>query len=77
MSVLHVFGSVALPQVAGLVPVIDGEPAERVFVAGGLNEPSTTMVVTKSGKEAPLSQLSAEDQVKVARAFDAMRISAP
>lgn len=53
VSVLHVFGSVALPQVAGLVPVIDGEPAERVFVAGGLNEPSTTMVVTKSGKEAP------------------------
>jgi hypothetical protein len=35
------------------------------------------MVVTTSGKETPLSQLSAEDQLKVARALDAMRISAP
>lgn len=58
---------------ASLAPMIDGEPAEQVLLAAGYGEPSTLTLVTKSGKEMPVSQLSQSDQLKVAMAFEAMR----
>jgi hypothetical protein len=58
---------------ASLAPIIDGEPADQVLLAAGYGEPSTLTLVTKSGKEIPVSQLSHADQVKVAMAFEAMR----
>ena len=61
---------------ASLAPIIDGEPADQVLLAAGYGEPSTLTLVTKSGKEIPVSQLSHADQVKVAMAFEAMRASA-
>lgn len=58
---------------ASLTPIIDGEPADQVLLAAGYGEPSTLTLVTKSGKEVPVSQLSQEDQLKVVMAFEAMR----
>lgn len=58
---------------AALAPMIDGEPADQVLLAAGYGEPSTLTLVTKSGKEVPVSQLSPDDQLKVAMAFEAMR----
>jgi hypothetical protein len=58
---------------ASLAPIIDGEPVEQVLLAAGYGEPSALTLVTKSGKEVPVSQLSREDQLKVAMAFEAMR----
>ncbi len=58
---------------ASLAPIIDGEPADQVLLATGYGEPSTLTLVTKSGKEIPVSQLSQSDQMKVAMAFEAMR----
>ena len=58
---------------ASLAPIIDGEPADQVLLAAGYGEPSTLTLVTKSGKEVPVSQLSHADQMKVAMAFEAMR----
>jgi len=58
---------------ASLAPLIDGEPAEQVLLAAGYGEPSSLTLVTKSGREIPVAELSHEDQVKVARAFEAMR----
>ena len=60
-------------QVARLFPVIDGEPVEQIMVAASVGEPSTTILITKSGKEVPVSQLSVEDQRQVALAIDAFR----
>ena len=60
-------------QTASLFPLIDGEPVERVMLAAAPGEPSTLSLVTKSGKERRLDELSAEDQVRVARAWEAMR----
>jgi hypothetical protein len=58
---------------ASLAPIIDGEPADQVLLAAGYGEPSTLTLVTKSGREVSVSQLSQEDQLKVAMAFEAMR----
>jgi len=58
---------------ASLAPIIDGEPADQVLLAAGYGEPSTLTLLTKSGKEVPVSELSQADQLKVARAFEAMR----
>jgi len=58
---------------ASLAPIIDGEPADQVLLAAGYGEPSTLILVTKSGKEVPVSELPIEDQLKVAQAFEAMR----
>ncbi len=72
VSVLNATGSFTLPQLAGLFPLIDGDPAEQVLLAAGYGEPSTLTLVTKSGKEVPVSRLSQTDQRKVAMAFEAM-----
>jgi hypothetical protein len=39
----------------------------------GYGEPSTLTLVTKSGKEIPISQWSQADQVEAAMAFEPMR----
>jgi hypothetical protein len=44
-----------------------------VLLAAGYGEPSTLTLVTKSGKEVPVLQLSQADQIKMAMAFEAMR----
>lgn len=71
ISALQAFAGFTLT--AALAPIIDGEPADQVLLAAGYGEPSTLTLVTKSGKEIPVSELSQADQVKVARAFEAMR----
>lgn len=60
-------------QMASLFPLIDGEPVERVMVAANLGEASTLSLVTKAGKERRLDELPIEDQLRVARAWQAMR----
>ncbi len=58
VSVLNASASFTLPaQVAGLYPLIDGEPVERVMVAAGYGEPSTVTLITRSGKEVPAAQV--------------------
>jgi hypothetical protein len=58
VSVLNASASFTLPaQVAGLYPLIDGEPVERVMVAAGYGEPSTVTLITRSGKEVPAEQV--------------------
>lgn len=71
ISALQAFAGFTLT--ASLAPIIDGEPADQVLLAAGYGEPSTLILVTKSGKEIPVSQLSQADQVKVVRAFEALR----
>jgi hypothetical protein len=71
ISALQAFAGFTLT--ASLAPIIDGEPADQVLLAAGYGEPSTLTLVTKSGKEIPVSELSPADQMKVASAFDAMR----
>ncbi|MEO5957368.1 MAG: hypothetical protein ABIR36_17000 [Nitrospiraceae bacterium] len=71
ISALQAFAGFTLT--ASLAPIIDGEPAEQVLLAAGYGEPSTLTLVTKSGKEVPVVELSQADQVKVARAFEALR----
>lgn len=74
VTVLQALASMTLTgQFASLFPLIDGEQVERVMVAANIGEPSTLSLVTKSGKERRLDQLPAEDQVRVARAWQAMR----
>jgi hypothetical protein len=58
---------------AALAPIIDGEPADQVLLAAGYGEPSKLLLLTKSGKEVPVTELSLEDQRKVAMAFEAMQ----
>ncbi len=58
VSVLNAFASFTLPAlVAGLFPLIDGEPVERVMVAARYGEPSTVTLITRSGKEVPVEQV--------------------
>jgi len=73
VSVLNAFGSFTLPLLASLF--IDGDIADRVMVAANLGEPSRVSLVTRSGKQVPVSQLSQADQLKVALAFEAMQTS--
>ncbi|MGH9782906.1 MAG: hypothetical protein ACRD88_01870, partial [Terriglobia bacterium] len=70
VSVLTAFAS--FTQVAGLFPLLDGEPVEQVLVAASVGEPSSVMLITKSGKEVRLDQLALEAQVRLAQAFDAL-----
>jgi hypothetical protein len=71
VSVLNAFASFTLT--ASLFPLIDGEPAEQVLVAATYGEPSTVTLITKSGKEIRVDQLSPEKQLLVAKGFEAMR----
>jgi hypothetical protein len=53
--------------------MIDGEEVDRVLLVAAYGGPSSTVLVMKSGKEVPVSQLSAEDQRRVALTFEAIR----
>ncbi len=58
VSVLNASASFTLPAlVAGLYPLIDGEPVERVMVAAAYGEPSKVTLITRSGKEIPAEQV--------------------
>jgi hypothetical protein len=72
VSVLNAIGSFTLPQIAGLFPLIDGEPADQVLVAATFGEPSTVTLRTRSGKEITADKLSLEDQVRLARAWESL-----
>ena len=60
-------------QTASLFPLIDGEPVERVMVAAAPGQPSTLSLVSRAGKEVRVDELSAQDQAKVALAWEAMK----
>jgi len=46
------------------------------LLAAGFGESSSLTLVTKSGKEIPVSRLSHDDQVKVAAALDELQARA-
>lgn len=74
VTVLQAHAAMTLTgQLASLFPLIDGEPVEQVAVAATLGERSAVSLVTKSGKEVRLDQLSLEDQLRVAQAWEVMR----
>lgn len=77
VSLLNAFGTFTLPQISRLFPPIDGEEVDRVLMAATSSGPSWTVLVTKSGKEVPVWQLSAQDQLRVALAFEAMKRMQP
>ena len=52
-------------QLAGLFPLIDGELIDQILVAGDTEGSASTVLITTSGKEIPVTQLSPEDQVRV------------
>jgi hypothetical protein len=73
VSVLNVFASFTLPQVAALFPLIDGEPVEQILVAANYGEPSTVTLITKSGREVRVDQLPPSDLGALAKGFEALR----
>ena len=72
VSVLNAFGSFTLPQIASLFPLIDGEEVERIMVAAAYGKPSSVTLMTKSGREVRPDQLSFEEQLKLAQAFNGL-----
>ena len=72
-SLLYAYAS--FTQVASLFPVIDGEPVDQVMVAAVYGEPSTLSLVTRSGKVVPVTRLPLENQIQVARGWEAMQTS--
>lgn len=75
VSVLNVFASFTLPQVAALFPLIDGEPVEQILVAANYGEPSTLSLVTKSGKTVTMDRLSPDEQRRVALVWEVLHTS--
>ena len=76
VSVVQAFAAMTLTgQTASLFPLIDGEPVEQVAVAATLGQPSAVSLVTKSGREVRLDQLTFEDQLRVARAWEVMKVT--
>ena len=74
VTVLQAHAAMTLTgQTASLFPLIDGEPVEHVAVAATPGQPSTLSLVTKSGKERRLDEMPLEDQIRVARAWEAMK----
>lgn len=52
VSIINAYAEFTLPsQMAGLYPLIDGEPAERVLLAAAYGEGSTVTLISKSGKQ--------------------------
>ncbi len=72
VSVLNAFGSFTLPELASLLPFIDGEPVDLVMVAAAYGGPSTLTLITRSGKELRADALPPETQLKLALAFAAL-----
>ena len=76
VSVVQAVAAMTLTgQTANLFPLIDGEPVERVALAATPGQPSAVSLVTKSGKEVRVDQLPAEDQLRVARAWEVLRVA--
>ena len=73
IALLNAFASFTLPQLSRLLPLIDGEEVERVMVSGGFGTSAPPVLLTASGKKVSLDQMSQDDQLKVAMAFEAMR----
>ena len=74
VSVIQAIAAMTLTgQFASLFPLIDGEPVERVTVAAAVGERSSVSLVTRSGREVRVDQLAPEEQLQVARAWDALR----
>jgi hypothetical protein len=71
VTVLTADASFTLPQLASLVPEIDGEPVDRIMVTANYGEPSSVSLITKSGKQVPVAQLPLGDQVRLAAALEA------
>ncbi len=72
VSLLNAFSSFTLPQIAGLFPVIDGEPVDHIMVAAAYGGPATLSLITKSGKQIRADALPLADQLKLASAFAAL-----
>ena len=73
VSVLIVYANFNIPPtIARLFPLIDGEEVDHVMMTAGLGETSSTSLVSKHGKKVDLDQLSREDQLRVATAFEAL-----
>lgn len=74
VSMIQAWATMTLTgQIASLMPLIDGEPIERVQVAASQGAPSALSLVTRSGKEVRVDQLTREDQLRVAQAWEVMR----
>jgi hypothetical protein len=74
VSVVQAIAALTLTgQTASLFPLIDGVPVERVLVAASPGVASTLTLVTKSGREVPLDELRAEQQLQVARAWQILK----
>jgi len=74
VSVVQAWATMTLTgQIVSLLPLIDGEPVERVQVAAVQGERSTLSFVTKSGKEVRVDRLAVEDQLRIARAWEVLR----
>jgi hypothetical protein len=71
VSVLNAFASLTIT--AGLFPMIDGQEVDRVLMAANYGEPSTLTLMTRSGRAVAVAQLSQQDQLKVALAFERVR----
>ncbi|MFQ5597534.1 MAG: hypothetical protein ACE5GK_05730, partial [Nitrospiria bacterium] len=64
VSVLSAFATFTLPaQTASLVPIIDGEPVERVMLAANIGQSSLLTLVTKSGKAVPAKEVMDEEKL--------------
>jgi hypothetical protein len=70
ISTLNAFAGFTLT--AKLFPLIDGEEVDQMMVAATYGEPSTTTVVTKSGREVRADRLSVEAQARLARAWESL-----
>jgi len=57
ISLLTVWGTFTLPQIASLFPLIEGEPVERILVVATDGNPSTVTLITRSGKQVPATDL--------------------
>jgi hypothetical protein len=74
VTVLQAHAAMTLTgQTASLFPLIDGEPVEGVLLAAAVGERSSVSLLTKSGREVRVEELTPEDQARVTRAWDALR----
>lgn len=57
VSIVLVYSSFTLPQIARLFPLIDGEPVDHLMLAAAPGQPSQMTLVTASGKTVPASEI--------------------
>jgi hypothetical protein len=74
VSLLQALATMTLTgQFASLLPLIDGEPVERVTLATTPGQASTLSLITESGKAVPMDALPPEDRMRVARAWEIVK----